>query len=246
MIETIRAYAKTNLHLQVLQRRPDGLHEIISLMQVLTSLWDEIEIESGLSDSPSIEVKGIASPNSITKAFDAWSRAYGIKLSVKVKVTKLIPSPSGLGGPSSDAAALLLHLDRGYSHDSLQALISLGFSVGCDVPFFVSGAQAAIVQGAGESIMPIRPRRLRGRLLFPPWTKTSTRQAYERLDSLDRHKVLPVSEILNAYYSLEPEAWPFFNDFSLLYPMEDLKSKNAFLNGSGPSLLLLDKSLDLV
>lgn len=243
----VKAPAKVNWHLAVGRRRPDGYHPILSIFQIC-SLCDVLDIEVG--DGPfSISVtglEGLCEPGKSTldKAARLFHEETGFEKSIQIHVTKNIPSQAGLGGGSSDAAGLLLYLNS-VADKPLddQSLLRLGTKVGCDVPFFISDAKAAVVTGLGENVRPIAPRTgLQGFIIVTDGQKISTKAAYDALDS--REAILPFEkeEDLEKTYRLPVSQWNFRNDFELVNTRPDvevLPGEKLILTGSGSCYVLL-------
>jgi 4-diphosphocytidyl-2-C-methyl-D-erythritol kinase len=144
---SLNAPAKINLYLQVLGKRPDGYHEIDSLMQAI-DLYDHITIEK--SDSIELECDDPSIPsdssNLAFKAAALLQRAAYFP-GARIILKKRIPSGSGLGGGSSDAAFVLRGLSQLYNLDlSAEQKKEIAGEIGSDVPFFLSSGQA-IVEG---------------------------------------------------------------------------------------------------
>lgn len=153
------AFAKLNLTLDVLGKRPDGYHDIKSIMQGIT-LRDDIEIDIGtgkpwklLCDKEDIPTD---ERNLAWKAAKLFFETIGKDPDgIEIRITKRIPSQAGLGGGSADAAAVLRALNR--HHDapfSLPALAELGGSIGSDIPFCVL-CGTAMAEGRGELLRPL-------------------------------------------------------------------------------------------
>jgi 4-diphosphocytidyl-2-C-methyl-D-erythritol kinase len=214
----VRASAKVNLHLRVYGRRPDGFHGILSLFQAI-SLADSIVIRS-LKESDTIEIDGDFDcqdqDTTIYKAALAYRRATGIRTGLAIAVDKKIPAGAGLGGGSSDAAALLLGLETllGGGLDAT-AIESLGASIGSDVVFFLSTA-AAIVSGRGDRVAPIEAREDFSLVLAYPGLPVSTPWAYSLLDRErpdDADEPDPGAGELVRAYAGDIGGWPFANSF---------------------------------
>lgn len=167
----LRAPAKINLALEVTGRRPDGYHDIDTVMTTI-DLADDVR----LSPAPALEValagpeaKGIDPTDDLSgRAARALAAAAGRDPAVRIEVAKRIPSPAGLGGGSSDAAAVLRGLNVLWSLDwPLARLSEVAATVGADVPFFLHGG-AARCTGRGEVVEPLRDLRpLRLLILVP-------------------------------------------------------------------------------
>jgi 4-diphosphocytidyl-2-C-methyl-D-erythritol kinase len=157
------APAKVNWTLEVLGRRDDGYHEVRSLLQTLT-LHDSIV----LSPADYLEVRrsgGAAHPlapmeeDLAQRAAEALRHEAGDpELAALIELEKVIPAAAGLGGGSSDAAAVLRGLNRLWGLDfDAERLRRIGAKLGSDVPFFL-GTPAALVEGRGERVRPVPSR----------------------------------------------------------------------------------------
>jgi 4-diphosphocytidyl-2-C-methyl-D-erythritol kinase len=155
----LAAPAKINLHLRILGLRPDGYHELRTLFYPVRELYDTLRIEPGhdehmymrCPENPDLE----STSNLIYKAWKAFGEATGFRPGLFVTLTKRIPMGGGLGGGSSDGAAMLRWLndqagERALSRDEL---IRLAASLGADVPFFLLDTPAR-ASGIGEELIP--------------------------------------------------------------------------------------------
>lgn len=158
----LEAPAKVNLFLEVTGRRPDGYHELVTVMQTLR-LADTLEAE--IAEVFSLEVQGLPIPpegeNLVLKAARLLREEAGAKGGARFRLTKRIPAGAGLGGGSSDAAAALKACARLWGLDgSPAALQGVAERVGSDVPFFLGlgpRGGAALCTGRGERVAPLRP-----------------------------------------------------------------------------------------
>ena len=157
MVLTVAAPAKLNLFLHVTGRRADGYHTLESLF-VLIDLADTIEIVDRDDETivRAADIAGVAERDDLAlRAAHALREAAGVRRGVSIRVTKRIPPGAGLGGGSSDAASVLLALNRLWSLGMPRAeLARIAASLGADVPFFVGG-QAALARGIGEMLTPM-------------------------------------------------------------------------------------------
>ncbi len=179
----IKARAKINWALNVLCRRPDGYHELDMLNQRLT-LADEVtltpaqDISLTLTGSP-----GLSSgrDNLAWRAAALMQSRLAIPQGVHIHLHKRIPSGAGLGGGSADAAAVMLGLNRLWGMAlPLEALRSLGQTLGADVPYCLLGGFAR-VGGTGEIIRPLPGAPALSLLLIQPRESLSTKTVFERL-----------------------------------------------------------------
>lgn len=176
---TFRTPAKVNLLLGVLGKRPDGYHEILTVMQMV-DLWDEIHLEPAEAIQVHCDREGVPrTPDNLAwKAAERIRREAGVEAGVRITLIKGIPVAAGLGGGSSDAAAVLYGINRmwelGYSRERLMAM---GADLGSDIPFFFSGP-AALAWGRGDEVLPIHPLETPWLVLVNPGFPVSTAWAY--------------------------------------------------------------------
>jgi 4-diphosphocytidyl-2-C-methyl-D-erythritol kinase len=183
VVTTARAPAKINLGLRVLGKRPDGYHNLLSLM-VPVNLCDELRFELGSrgielrcpnSDLPTDET------NLVYRAAQHFLNACQREVGVKIELNKNIPMGAGLGGGSSDAATTLIamnHMLGGLMEQ--KDLHSLALELGADVPFFLVG-RWAMAAGIGERLTPLENVPTLWTVLLHPHIQVSTRWAYENL-----------------------------------------------------------------
>ncbi|HEX2922971.1 MAG TPA: 4-(cytidine 5'-diphospho)-2-C-methyl-D-erythritol kinase [Chloroflexota bacterium] len=164
----VSAHAKINLSLEVLGRRPDGFHEVRSVMQSI-SLADELTLEAAVELSLTCNVVQLeGEDNLVMRAARALQGVAGGPLGARIHLEKGIPEASGLGGASSDAASALVGLSRLWGLDpGSDRLRSLGAELGSDVPFFLTGG-TALVRGRGEVVVPLHDAPLMWLLLLVP------------------------------------------------------------------------------
>ena len=177
---TLAAPAKINLRLLVGPRDADGYHPLRSLMVALDGLADRVHAER--APRRSVSCPGIDGPANLAwRALDALEARAGRELPLRVAIEKAIPARAGLGGGSSDAAAVLAAANRLHGlHLDLGELERVASEVGSDVPFFVrAGAQWA--EGRGERLRPARAPRFAA-LLSMPTAGLSTAAVYARFD----------------------------------------------------------------
>ena len=154
---TVLAPAKINLTLEVLTKRPDGFHEIRSVIQTL-NLCDSLHLQ--LSENIGFKSGApnwVPGDSLVSKAVGLLQEATGCRKGAAIEVGKRIPSVSGLGGDSSDAAAVLRGLNRLWGLGlSLEELLRLAWQLGSDVAFFFYGGTARL-EGRGERVTPLPP-----------------------------------------------------------------------------------------
>lgn len=222
------AYAKVNFGLNVLPKTGGELkneyHNLESIFQTV-DLYDVLTVEKNNSSVCTVNCKDMKLPekNTLTNAYDAFFQITGLKqVGISVELKKGIPSGGGLGGGSSDAAALVRALqeicDIRLNQEQLNFIAS---KTGSDVFFFMNcdeqGKGCALVWGRGENVKKITPRKDLFLVLVFPQQSSSTKEAYalldkayqkgERLDS-------PAFDDLENIYNRSVEDWTFINSFT--------------------------------
>jgi 4-diphosphocytidyl-2-C-methyl-D-erythritol kinase len=183
MKQTFLSPAKVNLVLKVLSKRPDGYHNIISLVDPV-SLYDLIHIEEMDNDCIIVkDDKGILpedEQNTMYRAAQCIKETYSVRKGVHIYVEKKIPIGSGLGGPSSNAATVLQALSEMW-HLSItdEEFVNMGRSIGADVPLFLYG-KPCVMEGIGDIITPVALPRMWYLIVYPKLV-LSTKEAYGRL-----------------------------------------------------------------
>lgn len=249
MQKTVNAPAKVNLILDVVGKRPDGYHDVAMLM-VRLSLHDRVRVSLLSGDQIAVACPGVelaaGDQNIATRAARLFLEHTGMKTGVAIAIDKQIPTAAGLGGGSSDAAAVLLALndllEAGLSRSELQ---SLGVRLGADVPFFLCGEMAAWATGIGEVLEPwpgLPPCWL---VLVNPRFAVSTAWVYQNLGLTRRRRM---SKILRFPERTEEVADLLRNDLeavtSARHPdIADIKVRlmkagalGALMSGSGPTI----------
>lgn len=257
----ILAPAKVNLFLAVLGRRADGFHDIVSVMQKL-DLADRIHLRrvgSGISLTCPSSSLPADSKNLAWQAARLFFDHIGIMGGVQIALHKGIPVAAGLGGGSSDAAAVLLGLNRlfdaGLGHS---VLLSMAARLGADVPFFVADMNTALATGIGIELRPMTAPRGYWLVLVNPGLAVSTRWAYENLIlttddnpfKLRGYSQLPeyAASLLEEVFERRSSSPRLFNDLEVVtiahYPVlcgikQQLSEDGAFaalMSGSGPTV----------
>jgi 4-diphosphocytidyl-2-C-methyl-D-erythritol kinase len=192
---TLKAGCKVNLFLRITGVREDGFHLLDSLFVPLPEPHDLLRLSPGKApglrvfcSDPAVNPRD----NTLMRAYGLYARAASFAPSLILRMEKRIPSGSGLGGGSSDAATLLTYLN-GHAPEPLdgEALRALAARVGADVPFFLQNAPCR-VRGIGEILTPCAPSlgKLYLLLLCPP-PAVSTSRAYAAWDALPRSPFAP-------------------------------------------------------
>jgi 4-diphosphocytidyl-2-C-methyl-D-erythritol kinase len=244
----VRAPAKVNLQLRILGRRADGFHEIETVI-VPVSLSDEITIEIFPGDTITLTCDDLALPidrsNLAAAAAYEFQEETGLRFAATIHLRKRIPIAGGLGGGSSDAAAVLLTLDELLDTKlGIENLQKIAARIGSDVPFFVRPRPAAC-RGRGEIIEPVEvPENLNILLMKPPfgvetaWAYRAWAAARPAPDGLEAEQDLGWIKIFNA---LER---PVFEKFIVLAAMKHWllrqpEVRAAGMSGSGSTFFAL-------
>lgn len=176
----LTAAAKVNLVLEILGKRPDGYHEIATVMQAV-DLADRLVLED--ADALALFAEGGVpsdGSNLALRAAAALRTAAGVDRGVRITLAKRIPVAAGLGGGSADAAAVLVGLNRLWGlRWPRTRLGEVAASLGSDVPFFLWGG-AALATGRGERIEPVQAGAWSLVLVSPPFG-VPTAEAYGRV-----------------------------------------------------------------
>lgn len=207
---TVFAPAKVNLILRVLDRRPDGFHNVWSLMQTV-GLEDAVTIRLAPQhaeirlqcDSHSLSAD---QTNLVYRAAVAVLAQLQQKIGLDIQLAKRIPMGAGLGGGSSDAAATILGINRLLNLGwSAARMAEIGQELGSDVPFFFH-APTAVVAGRGEQVRAIHLADSRWAVLVNPGFPVETKWAYQQL-STTRQGVAPLSERCSQLESQSRTTW---------------------------------------
>ena len=250
----LKAYCKVNLSLDVLRRREDGYHEVRMVMQSIDEA-DEITLRKR-DDTDGIQM--IVENNPALECDErnlAWKAAavllegrkdFGLTICLK----KHVPMAAGLGGGSSDAAAVLRGVnelyDLGYS---LKELMAIGKKIGADVPFCVMGG-TALAEGIGEKLTKLDPFPTCPILLAKPKIAVSTAYVYQHLDLMnitnrpDNEAMLEALEagnltgvaraMGNVLESAAIPGWPVIGE--IREAIWEAGAISALMSGSGPSV----------
>ncbi|MGE5127531.1 MAG: 4-(cytidine 5'-diphospho)-2-C-methyl-D-erythritol kinase [Betaproteobacteria bacterium] len=181
----LRSFAKVNLGLEVLARREDGYHELRTVFQTI-DLHDDIVLrprDEGVGvacDHPLVPTDGT---NLAARAAEELRRYAGIGRGVEIAIRKRIPVGGGLGGVSSNAAAVLMGLDRLWRLGLGPAgLHPLARRLGADVPYFLVGG-TALGLARGDEVYPLRQQLRAHLVVVDPGVHVSTARVFARLDA---------------------------------------------------------------
>lgn len=243
----LKSPAKVNLTLEILGKRDDGYHEIKTLLQKI-NIYDTLQFSLENGSGIFIETNHPRLPkgkeNLVYKAAELIFRRYKLKVGLKVKIKKIIPIGSGLGGGSSNAATTLKALNLLLGLDiSKKTLRNMGREIGADVPFFLHEG-SAIGSGIGDRVKGVSLPHLWYILIYPNF-EVSTEWAYKNFLLTKSHFHLKLHTSLNDIYRISSI---LKNDLekvvSKRYPeIEEMKqilisngALGASMTGSGPTV----------
>ena len=248
-----RAYAKINLSLDVFNVREDGYHDIKSIM-IPINFYDTLDIRRAAEDSftSNISFLKMNEHNSIFKMINLVRQEFGIHDHYSVYLQKRVPTQAGLGGGTADAADTLRILNKMYNlHLSDDKIRELCVKVGADV-YFNYYNTPSIVEGIGDELTTIYPKKQYYVLLIKPRSGVSTKAAYENLnmDICDHpdidglKKALEDGESLEGLLgnSLEQPSLELNKDISSIKKkLMDLGAKNVLMSGSGSTVFAISE-----
>lgn len=191
----IPAFAKINLRLEILGKRPDGYHELRTIFQTV-SLHDDLRLRRSRKEEISLSVEGNAAlsgepveRNLVYRAVRALQQELKDSSGIEITLKKKIPAGRGLGGGSSDAAAAMLgYLRLTGKKAAAERLMEIGASLGADVPFFLQGGRALGI-GRGDEIYPLPDIRTKSILVVSPADiHVATPDAYRWLNAQELTK----------------------------------------------------------
>lgn len=249
-----KAYGKVNLFLSVGAVREDGRHEVETVMQRV-GIYDTVTVEEApQSGSISLVCDDANLPVNeeniaylaAKKYLDSTKRTQGIQISIE----KRIPVKAGMGGGSSDAAAVLIALNELYSDLNFNELAKIASSIGADVPFFLYDTDTMLGKGTGTELYALDVKRLDAYGVFVTYgEKLSTGKMYGELDSVRGNNgtaTVSSQSLISAMRdgSLDKTCKEIKNDFEQCCPtfnevseaLTKLGCKKAFLCGSGPTV----------
>lgn len=248
----LKAPAKINLSLDVLGRRPDGYHELATVMQTV-DLYDEITLTDNDSGKVTVscDYEGVPCDerNICVKAAYRFFETCRLPQSgLHIDIRKMIPTQAGLAGGSSDGAAVIVGMNQLFNTKLTPAeMLSVGEKIGADVPFCIEGG-TKLCTGIGATMK--RLPSLRGVWIVickPDTVSVSTAEAYQKVDALPKHPCY-TDEMVKALYSrdLFMITSTIFNDFELALQipevntikkaMLDSKARGAGMSGSGSAV----------
>ena len=256
----LEAHAKLNLTLEVLGKRHDGYHNLVSVLQTI-DLHDEIELSESDGISLDCDVPELAGDgNLVVKAAKALREVAGTSDGVHMTLRKRIPAAGGLGGGSADAAAVLKGLNRLWSAGlDARELASLALTIGSDVPYLLQGG-TALVQGRGEDVTPLPRADLDWFVLLSPGfqIENKTGRLFSLLTAGNRtrgtlsHKLagrirgggdVPPQFFFNVFDQVADEAYPEMDEYRTAF--RGVGAREVLLTGAGPTLYATADSREL-
>ena len=256
------ANAKINLSLEILGRRPDGYHDIVTIMQAI-DLTDELVFLPAPDGEITLECNDpgldATADNTVLRAAEALRDAAGIADGARILLRKAIPVTAGLGGGSSDAAATLTGLARLWGTRLPPArMAELATGIGADVSFFMGESPTAFVEGRGETItrLPQLPEAWvviaipevpipspKTRVLYRMLEEshfTDGRQArglHDRIrDGASRADIISGVGVANTFNAVADRAFPGIDRFRAIFRGAVGDKANVSLSGAGPAL----------
>jgi len=244
---TLKAPAKINLCLSVLGRRPDGYHDVEMLMQMV-GLYDEVTVAaqgSGVRISCDSDAIPPGEDNIAWKAGHALLKRAGSGTGLSITIRKAIPVAAGLGGGSSDAAAVLAAANEVLGIGlNREELAEIGAKLGMDVPFFFYGP-TALAKGRGERLTELPPMPKMQILLVNPGFETSTAWVYKNLNlrltkKVDCNKILRLtvrniaSGLHNDLETVTAAAHPEID--TIRQSLLEQGATGVLMSGSGPTV----------
>ena len=255
---TLLAPAKINLTLEVLTKRADGFHELLSIIQAI-DLCDRLCFQPGNQMAYKCDHPDWSAEKSLVpRAARLLKEASGYRKGATIEISKRIPLLSGLGGDSSDAAAALAGLNRLWKLAlPMGELAKLASQLGSDVTFFLSGG-TALAQGRGEAVSPLPPLPRRWLvLLIPdiPRLPGKTARLYSSLEeshytpgriteemvtALTKGEAVTPASLFNVFDSVADGSFAGLDGYRQKF--KEAGARSIHLAGSGPALFTIGKS----
>lgn len=249
----LKALAKINLGLDVLGRRDNGYHDVRMIMQSIY-LYDNVTIEkkeeAGIHLETNLSYLPVDDKNIAYKAAKMLMDEFRIPGGVKIHLEKHIPVAAGMAGGSSNAAAVLVGMNRLFELNlSQQDLMDRGVKLGADVPYCVMRG-TVLAEGIGEILTPLDPMPKCFVLVAKPAIAVSTKVVYEKLDSKEIEDHPDIDAIIdglkeqnlekialsmgNVLETVTVDDYPIIDDIKKV--MKDAGALNAMMSGSGSTV----------
>ena len=249
----LKAMAKINLGLDVVRKREDGYHEVRMIMQTIR-MYDQIMLteqkETGIKVKTNVSFLPVNEDNLVYKAAKLLMDEFQVTSGVEIDLRKFIPTAAGMGGGSSDAAAVLVGVNRMFKLGlSKQQLMERSVAIGADVPFCVLRG-TALAEGIGEVLTPLPPLPKCFVLIAKPPINVSTKFVYTNLraNELTWHPDIDgqiqalrdgdLEEVCrkmgNVLENVTIPAYPIIS--TIKEKMLQCGAVNAMMSGSGPTV----------
>ena len=247
-----KAFAKINLGLDVIGKRPDGYHEVKMIMQNI-GIYDELTFEKA-KEGISLKLDTLNLPadgnNLIYRAAKLVKEEYKITEGVRIHLKKRIPIAAGLAGGSSDAAAVFNGMNELFGLSMTQEkMCELGVKIGADVPYCIMGG-TVLAEGIGEELTPLPDAPKATVLLAKPDINVSTKEVYTQLDAQEmkahpdidgmtkavlRRDLQGITERMgNVLENVTCSQYPVIDELKDF--MKNRGALNAMMSGSGPTV----------
>lgn len=251
----VLAPAKINLSLDIVGKRPDGYHDVAMVMQAV-SLYDTITVSDEIEDNATditvtCNVAGIPTDdrNIVCKAAKAFYRYCEIESrSISIDIEKNIPHEAGLAGGSTDAAAVILALNRLYDAKlTVEQMCDIGARVGADVPFCIVGG-TVLAKETGTTMSKLPSLTKCYILICKPDVSVSTAEAYAKSDSKPSKGFLVTDEVVKMICkrNLRGVSQCLYNEFEAVMQLDEItsikkqmiknKALGACMSGSGSAV----------
>ncbi len=241
----LTAPAKINLHLRILGRRDDGFHDLETRMCPI-SVADEVRLEPRLDGKVKLTCSDPTVPadesNLVLRALRAFEKATGIQRGWTLDLQKNIPAAAGLGGGSSDAAAVLRGLNESCDHPlQPHAFAELAAGLGSDVPFFLQ-EKTCDASGRGDAVQPVEFPWQLPLVLLKPSFGVSTPWAYQHWqDSQELRGVLYAPQLCEWGEMVNDLERPVFEKWTMLaalkmWLLDQPETRAALMSGSGSTM----------
>ena len=257
----IKAYAKINLALKVVNKRADGYHDLKMVMAPIT-LHDLIYIDKtskGIIIKSNSSILPTNKSNIMYQIVTKMQQLYNLSGGVEIFIYKHIPTQAGLGGGSADGAAILHAMNKLYELNlSNEQLASIGKDVGADIPFCVYN-QMAYVEGIGEKLSFVENEFKAHILLVKPRKGVSTKKAFEnlRIDQISQANLDEMIEaieaddyakvVANMTNSLEENAMNAVKEIKeIKAKLIELGFDNAMMTGSGSCVFGITRNEEIL
>lgn len=249
----LKALAKINLGLDVLGRRENGYHDVRMVMQTIY-LYDNVTLtkteEPGIQLKTNLSYLPVDDKNIAYKAAKMLMEEFNIEGGIEIILDKHIPVAAGLAGGSSNAAAVLVGMNRLFKLGlSQQELMDRGVTLGADVPYCVMRG-TVLAEGIGEILTPLTPMPKCFVLVAKPGISVSTKTVYEKLDAHDMEEHPDIDGVIeglekgdlkkvaasmgNVLERVTIEDYPIIEEIKNV--MKEEGALNAMMSGSGPTV----------